>query len=583
MDKAVVWQQRIQRVLDGRKAWENKARASINLYRNTDQRDSIPLAHRTVKLLLAYLYYRDPEPIVIAEKDAIEVAGLEEFLKVDMRLVARAMERILSKARTQLSLRAVNRRIVLDMLLTDVGISKVSVVMRAGQPVVDVMRVSPFDFVYDEASLGILEDARWCAQRIFMPLVLVKQNKNYRNTEGLVGEWRLKRQEDTGENRYEKNDAEDDFERYVQLWEIYHREKDGVYITVLADESQPVILRHELYASPINDFPFVLGSLNPVTDSPYGIPLLWVLRGLHINLNKAMRQVLEKAGRQISAVALSEGLANKDDISNALEEDNGIGLLLRIKGTDVRNAVQPIDIGGIKPTDTALLQVILEMFHRVSGITQAHLSGVVMGRKTATEAEMIQQAATVTLSDLADDVEEFITRQFRLLAHQLWAAKEWEESSINFEWLPDDEYKAFRLAPPDAINMLKISIERGSAAILWHRQKAQEMQLILQVLSNPIVQQKMLQEGFRVNLAPVIERWLSYMGIRDITVVLQRGKGDEQGMDSSAENTVAQGALQELVGNLPMGWQEMGQGLGEGAGVEGAPILPEGGGGEGVL
>jgi len=520
--------------------------------------------------MLAYVYFRDPEPVVVSEK--------REF-----NAFARAMERILSRMRRALNLRPTNRRVVLDALLTDLGVCKVTATMRGGKPAIDVMRVSPFDFVADGAGLGVLDDAAWCAQRIYLSVDAVKRSKLYKNTSKVEGMYRLVTEGKSDKIEWSRGGGDDPYGRFVKLWEIYHREPDGVWVTVVADEYEPLVLRHEKFETPVYDFPFVTLTFNPVVDSPYGVPVLWVLRGLHEDLNKAMRQVLVKAGRQISAIAVREHLSNSADIEDAIENNNSIGMVVKVRGADINSIVQGIEVGGIKPSDVTLLQILMEMIHRVSGITQAHLSGVVMGRKTATEAEMIQQAATVTLSDLADEVEEFINRQYEMLAKWVFEARQWEGEQFDPHWLPEAEYDAFVEAPPEAIDSLRISVERGSGAVLWHRQKAQEMLMMLQVLSNPAVQQKIAQEGYTVNLAPIIERWLSHMGVRDIAVVLQRGTVNEQGSGSGAQTAMGEETAERLRGNLPMGWEEMGESLGENIGLQGTPILPEGGGGEGLL
>ncbi|RKY15639.1 MAG: hypothetical protein DRP82_01265 [Planctomycetota bacterium] len=567
--EAKAWLKRVNKALEERKAWEDRARRTIKLYRHADQKDKVPLAHRIAKLMLAYVYFRDPEPVVVSEKE-------------ELNIVARAMERVLSRMRRLLNLRPTNRRVVLDALLTDLGVCKVTATLRGGKPAIDVMRVSPFDFVADSAGLGVLDDCAWCAQRIYMSADAVRKNKLYKNTSKVEGAYRLVSEGKDNKVEWAKGGGDDVFGRFVKLWEIYHREADGLWVTVVADEYEPLILRHERFESPVADFPFVTVSFNPVVDSPYGIPVLWILRGLHEDINKAMRQVIEKSGKQISAVAIREHLSNWADIEDAIENNNSIGMVIKVRGSDIDSIVRPIEAGGVKQSDVVLLQVLMDMMHRVSGITQAQLSGVVMGRKTATEAEMIQQASTITLSDLADEVEEYMNRQYEMLAKWAWQARLWDEEPFIPSWLPEEELDAFLSAPPDAIDALRISVERGSGAVLWHRQKAQEMQLLLQVLSNPIVQQKMAEEGYKVNLAPVLERWLSHMGIRDIAVVLQRRGIDEQDI-GGGEGAVAKTTPEELRGNLPVGWEAMAEGVGQGGGLPGAPILPEGGGGEGLL
>ena len=178
--------------------------------------------------MLAYVYFRDPEPVVVSEKE-------------ELNIVARAMERVLSRMRRLLNLRPTNRRVVLDALLTDLGVCKVTATLRGGKPAIDVMRVSPYDFVADSAGLGVLDDCAWCAQRIYMSADAVRKNKLYKNTSKVEGAYRLVSEGKDDKVEWAKGGGDDVFGRFVKLWEIYHREPDGLWVTVIADEYEPPV------------------------------------------------------------------------------------------------------------------------------------------------------------------------------------------------------------------------------------------------------------------------------------------------------------------------------------------------------
>lgn len=158
-------------------------------------------------------------------------------------------------------------------------------------------------------------------------------------------------------------------------------------------------LRVEEYFGPEGG-PYTMLSLSPpVPNNPFPIAPVSIWFDLHRSANRMFAKVIDQAERQKDILLYKASHADvAQDIFDAVDGE--------CIETDDPNAVSNISIGGQNNKNEVMLNSLQNWFSIMSGNTE-QLGGVRAGGQTATEAQILQGNASITVEDGRDAVYDF--------------------------------------------------------------------------------------------------------------------------------------------------------------------------------
>lgn len=279
---------------------------------------------------------------------------------------------------------------------------KQTVVVR-DEPTVE--RLSPFD-VYVDPDSTRLQNARWIAQRMFIPLEVARERKD----------WNAKARKDLQpaamseakkdiEVMYdgEERSAEADF---VVVWEYY----DLINHTVctFAEGCEDYLAKPETIPMPF-EHPFemvcnyqVPEKLFPIGDVEAVMPLqmeLAMTRTQMISDRKRYRRMYMARPDEIGPNGMDAILGSDDQVIIEVESDR-----------DFADIFAPVATTGLPPEFYNQTAMILDDINLVSGVTEYQRGSVAEVRRTATEASMIQDMSNARSADKLAIIERAIGR-----------------------------------------------------------------------------------------------------------------------------------------------------------------------------
>lgn len=268
----------------------------------------------------------------------------------------------------------------------------------------DVSRVSPFDMIVDPDALRI-EDARWLAQRSFIPLETARTNEDWsprvrRKLKPSVLS-QVREDVDVDSDKDKNKDAS-----FVVVYEYYDLLNGTV--CVFAEGCDDFLSKPTKSPFP-GVHPFVLLENYEVPERFYPIGDLEMIYSLQLELAVTRTQMMNdrKRGQRI---AMYRSAAIGPEGVEALEsgEDNVMLDVLEDRPfNDVFDVVSPV---GLHPEWYNQSQMILDDINMVSGVSEYARGNMPDIKRTATEAGLIQDAANARSADKLFKVEQMMAR-----------------------------------------------------------------------------------------------------------------------------------------------------------------------------
>jgi len=273
-----------------------------------------------------------------------------------------------------------------------------------------VERVSPFDiFIDPEATC--LEDMKWIAQRLVVPIEQVKADSRYNQSArkklkadmSANPRWRDSDPTTTPQSGSQAEKLNDDISRVTlyEYWDIQHE-----FYCVFAQSSDEFLLDPTDFPYPFG-IPFVPLLNYEVPDQFYGIGDLEMLEPMQQELNAVRSDMMNHRKRWQRAY-----LARRDRLDpaaqNALLSDKD-GRVVWVDGDEpLQDIVVPIGQIPLDPQMYSYSQQIEQDLQLVSGITEYQRGAAPEIRRTATEASLIQSATNARVSDKLAQIERFM-------------------------------------------------------------------------------------------------------------------------------------------------------------------------------
>jgi hypothetical protein len=277
-----------------------------------------------------------------------------------------------------------------------------------------VERVSPFD-MYVDPEATCIEDLKWVAQRIVLPLEDVKADGRYSAAA------RKKLKPDASTNpRWRDDDKKgkysDDVQR-VTLWEYYDvRHK---YYCVFAESGDGFLLDPTDFPYPFG-IPYRFLPNYEVPDQFYPIGDLEMLEPLQHELNAVRSDMANHRKRYSRAYLVKRD--KLDDNARAALQSNDDNRIVYVDGDeDLNSIVVPIQQVPLDPNMYQYSEQVESDVDLISGVSEYQRGAMSEIRRTATEASMIQDAANARSADKLAQIEIFmrdIARNVVMLAQQ---------------------------------------------------------------------------------------------------------------------------------------------------------------------
>ena len=268
-----------------------------------------------------------------------------------------------------------------------------------------VERVSPFDMYFDPDATRV-RDARWIAQRMYVPLADAKEFSgwNPKARKKLRGSAMSQAKKDfdltfQGEERGREAD-------FVVVWEYYDM-IDGT-MSVFAEGCDMFLVEPEPFPYPFgHPYVFMLNHIVPEKLYPMGdlesiVPLqieLALTRTQMVNDRKRFRRMYMYKPDEIGPDGLA-ALTSSDD--NALIPVDSDG--------PFSDVIAPINTTSLPPEFYNQTAMILDDMDRTSAVTEYQRGSVAEVRRTATEAAMIQDMSNARSADKLATVEKAISQ-----------------------------------------------------------------------------------------------------------------------------------------------------------------------------
>jgi hypothetical protein len=267
-----------------------------------------------------------------------------------------------------------------------------------------VERVSPFD-IYVDPDATRLKDARWIAQRIYMPLSEAKEKEAWsaaarKKLKGAAMS-DAKKEYDlmfTGEER--GRDA-----TFAVIWEYYDvvNKKmcvfsEGCDMFLVPPEDIPYTFGH----------PFVFALNYIIPEKLYPIGDLEAILPLQMELAFTRTQMVNDRKRFRRMYMYKPELIGPDGLAALLSADDNAMIPVDTDGA-FNDALAPIATTPLPPEFYNQTAMILDDINLVSGVTEYQRGQVAEVRRTATEAAMIQDMSNARSSDKLAIIERMIS------------------------------------------------------------------------------------------------------------------------------------------------------------------------------
>ncbi len=281
-----------------------------------------------------------------------------------------------------------------------------------------VKRIAPDTFVVPWGTED-LDDVPWVAHKIVRLLEDVKNDPRYENTKDLGGTLShkpLPREERTLYDQDERSAAD----TYVALWEIHDVKRHRVYVVA---ENYDKYLRNVPDDLSIEGLPYEAVTFNPDSDFFWGVPDALIIEPQQLEMNHARK--MQALHERFSLVKLlAQRGAIKDEELDKLVDPNADPLAVVFTEVRPNEAFAPFQ-AHIPPDYTLYIRELRQDVREQVGFSRNQMGEFdVSTRRTATEAAIVEQAASIRVDERRDalaDMLENIIRKVNQMIFTFWS------------------------------------------------------------------------------------------------------------------------------------------------------------------
>ena len=372
------------------------------------------------------------------------------------------------------------------------------VVVVADHPSVE--RISPFD-LYMDPDATRFENARWIAQRMYVPIETARENQDWNK----AARKKLK----PSAMSEAKSDQETTFDgeergtesEFVVVWEYYDLLANTM--CVFADGCDEFLIEPDETPLPFSH-PFVFAPNYVVPEKLYPLGDVESLVSLQMELALTRTQMINDRKRFRRMYLYSQDKIGADGMTALLSGDDNAMIPVEYDGP-LSDVLAPVGTSALPPEFYNQTAMIMEDINLQAGTNEYQRGGTTEIRRTATEANMIQEASNARAADKLAGVEIFISELARRtvqLAQEFLTTEQvarvmGQDGAI--QWTP--------YSREDIVGEFDFQVEAGSTRPLNESQKRQSaMQLMdamapfisMGVVNPQKIAETVLRDGFGI-------------------------------------------------------------------------------------
>lgn len=485
------------------------------------------------------------------------ISGQKEDVEMDSSLSAKTQEHILNYLITEIKYKPEVRKVLLDALLFphgvlwhgykgDFGMTEEQSLFIKDESIF-VKRISPLRFIKDpNIQVANIAESKWVGRILDIPLVdLVEDDKldvdkqlikGYKGFGDRVGTRSENNYREAGGKDYltisgiRKNLIEytgKDYQdgkscRFVRLYEIYLRPtkkeaRDGSkgWVLLLTDE-QKKPLRSNEWTVKAEGFPAHILQFNELPDAMFGLSDVDTYKDVADQKNAIVNLQIRNAQENSKVwVALAKGGTSEEDIEHIRKGEQSIVLF---DGDTVQGKMMVASGGGQASSELYLIDGrIQKNLEDKSGVTDLKKGFLQSGEESAASVKLRAAGGSARPAYRQDIMSDFLKDSFHYLTQLSKQFIPYDKAvrivgSLDLEWSNDpteEELQADTDVEIDVYSMLPENPEK----------ELQELNslliLMFEGLRDPVIAQKIAQEGKMMNISPIIEQILMRMKIRN--------------------------------------------------------------------
>ena len=264
-----------------------------------------------------------------------------------------------------------------------------------------VHRIDPWDMWFDI-------NERWAIRRFQLSVEELKQDPRYKNTSQLNATHQMMEEDKRDRHIPVTRATSHERDQLVDVFEFYDLVTDELLVFT---ETLDVPLR---FVSGIQ-FPLVNMGNYVIPGSPYHMGELEQVDMLQMELNKARSQMVSHRRRNVQKFA-----ARKDALSHEAKRalrSEIVNDVVEIddRGTDLKDVVMPLDVPLLSPDAYNSAEISKQDMFDITGVSEYLRGSVPSGRRTATEASIVEGANNVKTAHKLRAVEDALQKLGQLI------------------------------------------------------------------------------------------------------------------------------------------------------------------------
>lgn len=551
---------------------------------------------------LPSIFFRNPRAFLkprnktFIGKKRDPISGNMVEMQLDSAKSAKTQEDILNYTLVEIKYKKEVRKVLLDALLFphgllwhgykgDFGMTEENSIFIKDERVF-VQRLNPLRFIFDPAvNMAKLEEARWVGRIIDVPLQdlieddklkvdpkLVKGFKGFGETIGTATEQMANAARSAGASDYLRVNAarrsmlefaDRDFQesseaKFVQVYEIFlrptkkeKREGKKGWILLLTDE-QDSPLRINEWRIKAEGFPVIQLAFNELPDSNFALADPETYKDIADQKNTVINLQLRNAQENSKVwVALAKGATNEEEIDTVIRGEQTV---IAFEGDSVKDRLQVSSPGGAASSELYLLdQRIDRQLQDKSGITDLKKGFLQSGEESAASVQLRAAGGSARPAYRQDIMADFLKESLHYINQLNKQFMPYEDAvriigSLDLEWSANPTKEELQADTDVEIDVISMLPENPDKEI---QELTTILNLMVQALTVPQVQQKIAEEGKTFNISPVIEQMLMRLKLRDPEIFRNIRPEESQGFVSVAEVRAAKSNVQAALSGDP--------------------------------
>ena len=538
--------------------------------------------------------YLKPRNKFYITKKRNPLSGEKEEVQIDASKSAQTQEALLNYDVSQMKYKEESRRVAIDALMFPYGVlwhgykgdfgmtEEQSIFIRDEK--VFVKRISPLKFGWDiSVNLSNYDEGEFVYRCMNVPLKdIIEDDKlnvdkklkgftGFGQKAGLKSLIEKMKSSNTYQGRdsltrdkittslidyADKNFKDKEGSKFVKVYEVFLRPtkkekrdgKNGTILLLTTEQDKP--LRESEWTIKAEGFPGRILQFNELNDCMFGIADVDTYKQIADQKNAVINQQLANAQEVGKTwVGVSKEGADEEDIKRIVSGQNSIVLF---ESGNPRDRMFVSSGAGQGSSELYTLdQRIQQNLDNASGVNDLKRGVLRSGEESAFSVRQRAMGSNLRPSYRQDIMTDFLKDSFlyiNQLHKQFMPFKEAVRitGSLDIEWSENpskEEIQADVDVEIEAISMLPENPEDEIMKL------QQTLQLMVQGLSDPIVSQKIMQEGKTINISPLIEQLLMRQKIRNPDIFRSIRPEESQGFVSVQQLREAESNIQAIAVN----------------------------------